>query len=167
MDVMTIGLALKGAQTAYKFVQKGLAAGKEIEDMGSTVSKWFECVNEIGQRDLENKNPPILKKLTAQKSIQAEAIQIVLAKKKALEMRKSLYDMLGRDLWGELVRTEREIKKRRDEQIYAARRLRQKIIDGACIFVGAVIVLSILFGSAYWLLSFHDPHERNVLALLI
>ena len=44
---------------------------------------------------------------------------------------------------------------------------RQKIIDGACIFVGAVIVLSIVFGGAYWLLSFHDPHERNVLALLI
>ena len=136
MDVMTVGIAIKTAQSAFNFIKKGIDTGREVQDMGQAFSKLFESWNEINQRDIENKNPPVFRKLTQQKSITAEALEIVLAKKKALDQRKQLYDILGRETWGELVREERAIKKARDDAIYKARRLKQKIFDGIVIFIG-------------------------------
>ena len=87
MDVMTVGIAIKTAQTAFNFIKKGIDTGREVQDMGQAFGKLFESWNEINQRDIENKNPPVFRKLTQQKSITAEALEIVLAKKKALDQR--------------------------------------------------------------------------------
>ena len=167
MDVMTVGIAIKTAQSAFNFIKKGIDTGREVQDMGQAFSKLFESWNEINQRDIENKNPPVFRKLTQQKSITAEALEIVLAKKKALDKRKQLYDILGRDTWGELVREERAIKKARDEAIYKARRLKQKIFDGIIIFIGCILILTIIFGGAYWLMTFHDEPQGPAITLLI
>tara|TARA_R100001163_G_C5054574_1_gene191099 strand:+ start:849 stop:1352 length:504 start_codon:yes stop_codon:yes gene_type:complete len=167
MDVMTVGIAIKTAQTAFNFIKKGIDTGREVQDMGQAFSKLFESWNEINQRDIENKNPPVFRKLTQQKSITAEALEIVLAKKKALDQRKQLYDILGRDTWGELVREEREIKKARDEAIYKARRLKQKIFDGIIVFIGCILIVTIIFGGAYWLMTFHDEPQGPAMTLLI
>jgi len=167
MDVMTVGIAIKTAQSAFNFIKKGIDTGREVQDMGQAFSKLFESWNEINQRDIENKNPPVFRKLTQQKSITAEALEIVLAKKKALDQRKQLYDILGRDTWGELVREEREIKKARDEAIYKARRLKQKIFDGIIVFIGCILIVTIIFGGAYWLMTFHDEPQGPAMTLLI
>ncbi len=164
---MTVGIAIKTAQTAFNFIKKGIDTGREVQDMGQAFSKLFESWNEINQRDIENKNPPVFRKLTQQKSITAEALEIVLAKKKALDQRKQLYDILGRDTWGELVREEREIKKARDEAIYKARRLKQKIFDGIIVFIGCILIVTIIFGGAYWLMTFHDEPQGPAMTLLI
>ena len=164
---MTVGIAIKTAQSAFNFIKKGIDTGREVQDMGQAFSKLFESWNEINQRDIENKNPPVFRKLTQQKSITAEALEIVLAKKKALDQRKQLYDILGRDTWGELVREEREIKKARDEAIYKARRLKQKIFDGIIVFIGCILIVTIIFGGAYWLMTFHDEPQGEAMTLLI
>ena len=164
---MTVGIAIKTAQSAFNFIKKGIDTGREVQDMGQAFSKLFESWNEINQRDIENKNPPVFRKLTQQKSITAEALEIVLAKKKALDQRKQLYDILGRDTWGELVREEREIKKARDEAIYKARRLKQKIFDGIIVFIGCILIVTIIFGGAYWLMTFHDEPQGPAMTLLI
>ena len=166
MDVMTVGIAIKTAQSAFNFIKKGIDTGREVQDMGQAFSKLFESWNEINQRDIENKNPPVFRKLTQQKSITAEALEIVLAKKKALDQRKQLYDILGRDTWGELVREERAIKKARDDAIYKARRLKQKIFDGIVIFIGCILIVTIIFGGAYWLMTYHEP-QGEAMSLLI
>tara|TARA_R100001129_G_scaffold116089_1_gene80161 strand:- start:32 stop:535 length:504 start_codon:yes stop_codon:yes gene_type:complete len=167
MDVMTVGIAIKSAQTAFNFIKRGIDTGKEVQDMGQAFGKLFESWNEINQRDIENKNPPVLRKLTAQKSITAEALEIVLAKKKALDQRKQLYDILGKDTWSELVREEKLIKKAREESIYQARRFRQKVVDGICIVIGCIVIATIIFGGAYWLMTFHDEPKSPVISLLI
>ena len=57
-------------------------AGQELEQMIGSVSKWVSCVSDLDQLEREAKNRR-LQKLFGGQSVEAEAIQVFSAKRKA------------------------------------------------------------------------------------
>jgi hypothetical protein len=130
MDPITIAA---GAASAYSAVRKAIMAGQELEQMIGSVSKWVSCVSDLDQLERETKNPPIFKKLFGGQSVEAEAMQVFAAKRKAESDRRELLNYigltLGKSAVDELIRLEGRIRKQRQETLYAQRERRRKFIE--------------------------------------
>jgi len=146
--------ALGAASAAFNAVKSAVSAGRDIEDMAGALGKWMGAVADIKKAEEDNKKPPLFKKLFQSGSVEEEAMQIFMAKKKAEDMREDLRQIIihtrGLSAWDELVRTEVNIRKQRQETIYAQQDRRKKLAEG--IAIGAlVLVLSAAAIGIIWL----------------
>ena len=127
MDPVTI---ISGATVAFNALKKGFAVGKDLQDMHGQLTKWAGCMSDLGQAEKQVKNPPWWKSLGG--SVEAEAIEVFAAKRKAESMRKELKDYIsftmGPSAWDELVATEAKIRKQKKEHEYRKAELQEAII---------------------------------------
>lgn len=137
--------ALATASTAFNLIKKGFSAGRDIESMGADLGRWMGAVSDIKKSEEYSKKPPLFKKLFAAGSVEEEALQSLMAKKKAEDMREQLKQIImfsrGPSAWDELLRTEANIRKKRQDAIYAQAERRQKVIE-----ICAIIFLIICMG---------------------
>ena len=147
--------AMATATAAFGAIKKGFAIGRDIESMASDLSRWMGALSDLDQAEKEAKNPPIFKKLFGGKSVEQEAIEAFAAKRKAQAQRDELKQWigltLGKSAWDDLVRMEGNIRKRRQEAIYAQREKRRKFVEimawiimisaGAAVLVAFVLLL--------------------------
>ena len=121
------------ATAAFGAIKKGLAIGRDIESMVSDLSRWMGALSDLDQMEKEAKNPPMFKKLFNGKSVEQEAIEAFAAKRKAEAQRYELKQWIGltmgQSAWEELVRMEGQIRKRRQDAVYAQREKRRKFIE--------------------------------------
>ena len=125
--------AMATASAAFSALKKGFAIGRDIESMASDLSRWMGALSDLDQAEKEAKNPPIFKKLFAGQSVEQEAITAFANKQKAEQQRYELKQWisltLGRSKWEELVKMEGQIRKRRQETLYAQRERRRKFVE--------------------------------------
>ena len=154
MDPVT---ALAAASTAFNLIKKGFQAGRDIEAMGGDLGRWMGAVSDIKKAEEQPKKPPLFKKLFAAGSVEEEALQSLMAKKKAEDMRDQLKNIIvfsrGPKAWDELLRTEANIRKKRQQMIYAQQERQQWWIDMILIVTG-VLAIIIMFGGGVWLIGF-------------
>jgi len=135
--------AMATASAAFSALKKGFAIGRDIESMASDLSRWMGALSDLDQAEKEAKNPPIFKKLFAGKSVEQEAVETFAAKKKAQQQRYELQQWIsltmGKSKWDELVRMEGQIRKRRQETLYAQRERRRKFVE----IVAWIVMISI------------------------
>ena len=128
--MIEIVAAVSAASTAFNSIKKGFAMGREIESMAGDLSRWMGAVSDIKKADEYNKKPPLFKKLFASGSVEEEAMEIFMAKKKAEDMRNQLKQIItltrGMSAWEELLRTEGEIRKKRQKLIYDQKERQRK-----------------------------------------
>ena len=90
----------------------------------------------------------MFKKLFAAGSVEEEAMQAFMAKKKAEDMREELRSIIsftrGPSAWDELLRTEANIRKKRQEAIYAQEEYRRKVIEWIAIVLACSAVLGMI-----------------------
>ena len=151
MDPVTI---IGGATVAFNAIKQGIAVGRDLQDMGSQLTKWAGHMSDLGQAEKQAKNPPWWKAIGG--SVEAEALEVFAAKRKADAMRKELKDhisfVMGPSAWDELVRTEAKIRKQKKEQEYRKAEMQEAIItwtiSGLLLMsgIGAVIFFA-------WLIS--------------
>ena len=84
------------ATSAFNVVKNAVNTGREIEDVAGALGKWMGAVSDIKKAEEMNKKPPLFKKLFASGSVEEEAMQIFMAKKKAEDMREQLRDISRR-----------------------------------------------------------------------
>ena len=141
--MIEIMAAVSAATTAFNAIKKGVSVGQDIENMAGTLGKWMGAVSDIKKAEEMNKKPPLFKKLFASGSIEEEAMQIFMAKKKAEDMREQLRTLIiysrGMGAWNELLKTEADVRKRRQKMIYDQKERQKKIIDG--ILIGFLMLL--------------------------
>ena len=127
MDPVTI---ISGATVAFNALKKGFAIGKDLQDMSSQLTQWAGHMSDLGQAEKQVKNPPWWKTLGG--SVEAEAMEVFAAKRKAEQMRKELKDYIsftmGPSAWDELVATEAKIRKQKKEQEYRKAEMQEAII---------------------------------------
>lgn len=127
MDPVTI---IGGATVAFNAIKKGIAVGRDLQDMSGQLTKWAGHMSDLGQAEKQAKNPPWWKSMGG--SVEAEALEIFAAKRKAQAMRKELKDhisfVMGPSAWDELVRTEAKIRKEKREQEYRKAEIQEAII---------------------------------------
>ena len=145
--------ALAAATTAFNAIKKGFEVGREIESMAGDLGRWMGHVSDINKADEYAKNPPLFKKLFASGSVEEEALQSLMAKKKAEDMRAQLKQIIimsrGMGAWEELLKTEGDIRKRRQKAIYAQKEKQRKVMEWTAIFIGVATI----GGFIIWLVS--------------
>ena len=154
--MIEIVAAVSAATGAFNTIKAGFAAGREVESMASDLSRWMGAVSDIKKADEYNKKPPLFKKLFNAGSVEEEAMQIFMAKKKAEDMRNELKQIIsftrGPSAWEELLRTEADIRKKRQQAIYDQQERRKQILEWIAIGVLVLVVGGFIFGLLYlWL----------------
>ena len=146
--------AVAMATGAFNTIKAGFAAGREIESMAGDLSRWMGAVSDIKKAEEYNRKPPLFKKLFQAGSVEEEAMQIFMAKKKAEDMRNELKSIIsftrGPSAWEELLRTEGDIRKKRQQALYDQQERRQKILEIIAI-IGLVLVVSTFVIGLIWI----------------
>jgi len=128
VDPVTI---IGGATVAFNALKKGFQVGKDLQDMSGQLTQWAGAMSDLSFMEQKNKNPPWWKALNGQ-SVEAEALEIFTAKKKAEAMRQELKDWIsfsmGPSAWDELVATEGRIRKQKKEQEYRKAEMIEAIV---------------------------------------
>ena len=156
--MIEIAAAISAATGAFNAIKKGVAVGQDIENMAGALGKWMGAVSDIKKAEEMNKKPPLFKKLFQSGSVEEEAMEIFMAKKKAEDMREQLKQIImltrGMGAWQELLRTEADVRKRRQKMVYDQKERQKKLLDGILIGVlilvlsGAIVGFIVLLQSA-------------------
>ena len=100
-----------------------------------------------------NKKPPLFKKLFQSGSVEEEAMQIFMAKKKAEDMRDQLRQIIqltrGHNAWQELLKTEADIRTRRQKAVYDQQERQRMWIEGTAIVL-LILVAAGVIGFIVW-----------------
>jgi hypothetical protein len=145
--------ALAAATTAFNAIKKGFEVGRDIESMAGDLGRWMGAASDIDKAGEYAKNPPLFKKLFASGSVEEEAMATFMAKKKAEDMRAQLKQIIiltrGLSAWDELLKTEGDIRKKRQQAIYAQEEKRRKVLEISAIIMG----VAVMGGFLVWLIS--------------
>lgn len=138
------------ATSAYKALEKGVGAARNLESMGKDLSRWMSAVSDIDRAHHEAKNPPLFKKLFSGASVEKEALDLFIQKKQLEEqrdnLRKLISSMLGPQAWQELIKMERDIRQQRKETLYKQREMRRHFMEAiAATFLGVIVVAFLAF----------------------
>ena len=142
--------ALATATAAFNAVKKGVEMGQDIENMAGQIGKWMGAVSDIDKSGEYAKKPPLFKKVFNAGSVEEEALQAFMAKKKAEDMREQLKQIIsttrGPGAWQELIATEVDIRKKRQKAIYDQKERQKHFFEILAIgFLCAVLISFILF----------------------
>ena len=155
-DPLTITAAITLAGKAVSSVSKLVQSGRELEDCASHISRWFECCSDVNKARERAENPPLFKKLTNSSSVQAEAMDAVIAQKKMRDQRAQLRELImrqwGADEWEKLLPQEKQIREKLQKLIHDRIVLKQKIFDFTIGIVGVLAILGIIIGFI-WIIS--------------
>ena len=123
--------AISAASVAFNYLKKGIAVGKDLQDMGGQLSKWAGAIADLEFADRQNQKPPWYKALGG--GVQAQAMEIFAAKQKAAAMRQELKDyisvMYGPSKWQEILEIEADLRKQKREHEHRRMEIKQKIIE--------------------------------------
>lgn len=148
--------AIGAATAAFNTIKQGFAVGRDLESMAGDIGRWMGAVSDIKKAEEMNKKPPLFKKLFNAGSVEEEALQIFMAKKKAEDMREQLRQIIvatrGPSAWDELIKTEGDIRKKRQAAVYEQQERRQKALETVAI-IGAVVVLASVVMGLVWFIG--------------
>ena len=149
--------AITAATTAFKTVQKFVAAGQDFENTVGQMGKWYTAVSDFRKGQQMQKKPPLFKKLFNAGSVEEEALALLMHEKKIAEQEKELRTILnfryGYGTWDELTEMRRKIAKKREKDVYRQAQMRKDFIELITI-IGLIIVLSLIIGGCvYWALG--------------
>ena len=142
--------AVATATAAFNTIKSGFQMGRDVEGMAADLGRWMGAVSDIKKAEELNQKPPLFKKLFAAGSVEEEALQTLMAKKKTEDMRDQLKNIImfsrGHGAWEELLRTEADIRKKRQKMIYDQEERWRKIWEWVAIsFLGLMVTGFIVF----------------------
>ena len=148
--MIEIGLAISGAQAAYKLMRQGIQVGRDLQDMGQQLQQWANCMADIDQAEKMSNKPPWYKALGG--GTQAQTMEVFLARKQAEKMRSDLRELishpaiLGPSHWQEFLKIEADIRKQKREHEFRRMEMKQRIIEWAAGVALFIVLLGGLVG---------------------
>lgn len=140
--------AISAATAAYGYLKKGIAVGKDLQDMGGHLSKWAGAIADLDFAEKQNRKPAWYKALGG--GVQAQAMEIFAAKQKAASMRQELKDyisvMYGPSKWQEILEIEADLRKQKREHEHRRMEIKQAIIEWSAGFALFVLGVSAIVG---------------------
>jgi hypothetical protein len=139
------------ASTTFKGIQTLVERGAEIESVAQKLGAWYSFASDIRQAEKEAENPPLFKKLFEGETVEQQALNSVIAKKKLEEQEKQIRELIvwayGTETYQEMIALRREIKARREKVIYKQRRKQRLIMDSTLVIIAALVCGGIIFGT--------------------
>ena len=146
--------ALATATSAFNLIKQGFSVGRDVESMGKDLGRWMGAMSDLKKADEYAKKPPLFKKVFAANSVEEEAMQAFMAKKKAEDMRDELRQIIsftrGPSAWQELINMEAKIRKDRQKAIYDQKERQRKFIEYSL----AAILISLTASLLVWFFWF-------------
>ena len=139
--------AVNVCASAYRFMKTAVQEGKDLNDMGRAIGKFFDAREEISVLEQQATNSGAIQKLFGGKSIEAQALEITLQKDKAIRLEKDLKDLFlysGRgDLWEDTIRERARLRNLRIAEAKQKAQSKAAMIDIAAI-IGTFSVIFIV-----------------------
>lgn len=140
------------ASTTFKGIQTLVNQGAEIEAVAQKLGAWYSYASDIKQAEKEAESPGVFKKLFDGQSIEQQALNATIAKKKLQEQEKNIRELIvwayGVETYQEMIMLRRKIKAQREEAIYKQRKRKRMILDSVIIMfaigLGATLILGVL-----------------------
>ena len=118
------------ATSAFNAIKKGIAVGRDLQDMSGQLSQWGKAFSDFNYAEEKSKNPPWYK---FKGSDEETALQIFAQKKKMEDMRKDIKAFIswnyGPSAWEEVLAIEAKMRKQRKEELYRKEELKKAIIE--------------------------------------
>lgn len=143
--------AIAGATAAYNAIKKGISVGRDLQDMGGQLSQWAGAMADLQFAEKQQSKPPWYKVLGG--GVEAEAMEIFAARKKAESMRKELKEyisvMYGPSHWDEILRIEADLRKQKKEHEHRRIEIQQTIMEWVAGLTLFIIAVGSLVGFVY------------------
>lgn len=137
--------AMAIATSAYNVLKKGIEVGRELEDMGGQLGTWFGAIADVKAADEEAADPPLFRKMFAKSSVEQEAIENLMRRKKIEQQERELREMIvyrfGVDAYRDMIKDRNNIRDARKRAVDArARKIKKLILNAVAIALIALIV---------------------------
>jgi hypothetical protein len=137
------------ASSTFKGIQVLVSKGAEIEHVAQKLGHWYGLVSDIKEAEKEAENPPLFKKMFDGNSVEEQALNAVIAKKKIEEQEKQVRELItwayGVETYKEMMQMRKDIKAKRERMIYKQRRRQKRMLD-----VSAIIIALMVSGGVVW-----------------
>jgi len=140
------------ASTTFKGLQVLVSRGAEIEHVAQKLGHWYTLVSDINQAEKEAENPPLFKKVFDGPSVEEQALNAIIAKKKIEEQNKQIRELImyayGEETYREMLQMRKDIRAKREKIIYKQRRRQRRMLDLSAIIIGLIIIGGIVYFTA-------------------
>ena len=137
------------ASTTFKGLQVLVNKGAEIEHVAQKLGHWYTLVSDINQAEREAENPPLFKKMFDGSSVEEQALNAVIAKKKIEEQEKQVRELItwayGVETYREMMQMRKEIRAKRERMIYKQRRRQRFMLDVSAVIMGLIAAGGIVY----------------------
>ena len=137
------------ASTTFKGIQVLVSKGAEIEHVAQKLGAWYGFVSDLRQAEKEAENPPLFKKMFDGETVEQQALNSVIAKKKVQEQEKQIRELItwayGVETYKEMMQMRRDIRAKRERIIYKQRRRQQRALDMSFVTVGLLISSGVIY----------------------
>ena len=145
--MIEVTVAIAAASKAITVIKKGLALGRDTQELSSQFAQFFDAKDKIDKAKADSEHTPLGKKVFDSKSVEAHALEVALAEHKARELEKQLRELFVYSGQGDVYKSMmRARQKERQRRLQAARRQAEQkkfILD--MFLIGSVVVAGILF----------------------
>ena len=128
-----------------------VSRGSEIEHVAQKLGQWFTIVSDLKHIEEEAENPPLFKRVFDGKSVEEQALNAVIAKKKIEEQEKQVRELItwayGVETYREMMQMRKDIRAKRERIIYRRRKAKQRRLDIIFILVGMIVSGGIIWGT--------------------
>ena len=149
--------AFAAATSAFNFIKKAVEAGRELEDVGGQLGTWFGACADLKQAEEESRDPPLFKKLLHKGSVEQEALDNLMRRKKIEQQEKELRELIvyrfGVDVYREMMEERRAIRESRDRLATKQRRNQKKAVQNLIAVIIVVGILAVPLAFAAWLIG--------------
>lgn len=140
------------ASSTFKGIQVLVSKGAEIEHVAQKLGHWYGLVSDIKEAEKEAENPPLFKKMFDGNSVEEQALNAVIAKKKIEEQEKQVRELItwayGKETYKEMMQMRRDIRAKRERMIYKQRRRQRKMLDVSAIVMGLLVSGGVIWTTA-------------------
>jgi len=139
------------ASTTFKGIQTLVNRGAEIEHVAQKLGHWYGLVCDIKEAEKESEKPPLFKKLFDGESVEQQALNSVIAKKKVEEQEKQIRELItwsyGVEAYKEMMQMRREIRAKRERIIYKQRRRQRRMLDVSAMIIALMLSSGIIYAT--------------------
>jgi hypothetical protein len=139
------------ASTTFKGIQTLVNKGAEIEHVAQKLGQWYSFASDIKEAEKEAESPGVFKKLFDGNTVEQQALNSVIAKKKLEEQEKQIRELIvwsyGVETYQEMIMLRRKIKAQREQAIYKQRKRQRMLLDSLLITVATALSAGIIYGT--------------------
>ena len=145
--MIEVTVAIAAASRAVTIIKKGLALGKDTQELSSQFAQFFDAKDKIDKAKADSDHAPIGKKVFAAQSVEAYALEVALAEHKAKELEKQLRELFvysgQADVYKSMMRAR---QKERQRRLVVARKIAERrkfLLD--LTLIGTMIISGMMF----------------------